>query len=193
METILRNDREVIHVFLGDDDTDHAMGVAQKRFDFYGGDNYRGAEFQAEKFDLALHRIGAASELATARALRIEWTGDITRDVGPYEIKAVTEPHHRLFIPKKDRHRFSPTFQHRVFISVENAAQHKSRFLKDWTVRGWAYAGDFYGKEEYLDDMRNEQRPAVYALPTKLLRPMNTLPTFETDQRPTQPSDKSAR
>ncbi len=193
METIVRNDDSVIRVFLGDDDLTQAMGAAQKRFDHYGGDNYRGAEFQDEKFDLALHRIGAASELATARALNIEWTGDITLDVAHYEVKAVTEPHHRLFIPKKDRHRYSPTFQHRVYISVENAAQHKSRFLKDWTVRGWAYAGDFYGKEEYLDYLMNEQRDPVYALPTKLLRPMNTLPTSETDTRPTQPSDKSAR
>ena len=88
----MRNDGEVIHVFLGEDDLKRAMEVAQRRFDFYGGDNYRGAEFQDEKFDLALHRIGAASELATARALRIEWTGDITRDVGPYEIKAVRRP-----------------------------------------------------------------------------------------------------
>ena len=178
METIVLNDDAIIRVFLGDEDIAHAMEIAQKRFDYYGGDNYRGAEFQEEKFDLALHRIGAASELATARALNIEWTGDITRDVGHYEIKAVTEPHHRLFIPKKDRHRFSPTFGQRIFISVENAAQRKERFLKDWTLRGWAYAGDFYGKEEYLDPMLNEQRPAVYALPNKLLRPMSTLPKF---------------
>lgn len=181
METIVRNDGDVIHVLLGDGDSTRAMGIAQERFDRYDGDNYRGAEFQEDKFDLALHRIGAASELATARALNIPWTGDITRDVGPYEVKAVTEPHHRLFIPKKDRHRYSPTFQQRVYISAENAAQHKSRFLKDWTVRGWAYAGDFYGKEEFLDFLGNEQRDPVYAIPTKLLRTMNTLPTSETD------------
>lgn len=185
METIVLNDDAIIRVFLGDEDIAHAMEIAQKRFDYYGGDNYRGAEFQEDKFDLALHRIGAASELATARALNIEWTGDITRDVGHYEVKAVTEPHHRLFIPKKDRHRYSRTFQHRVYISVENAAQHKSRFMKDWTIRGWAYTGDFYGKQEYLDYMLNEQRDPVYALPNKLLRPMSTLPTIEPDHRPT--------
>jgi hypothetical protein len=157
------------------------MEVAQQRFDRYHGESYRGAEFQEEKFDFALHSIGAASELATARALNIQWTGDITRDVGPYEVKAVTEPHHRLFIPKKDRHRHSPTFAKWVYISVENAAQQTSRFLKDWRVRGWAYAGDFYGKEEYLDYLMNEQRDPVYALPTKLLRPMNTLPKSESE------------
>ena len=66
MDTIVRNDSEVIREFRGDDDIAHAMEVAQKRFDYYGGDNFRGAEFQEDKFDLALHRIGAASELATA-------------------------------------------------------------------------------------------------------------------------------
>jgi hypothetical protein len=178
METIVQDDDAIIHVFLGSDDIAHAMEIAQKRFDFYAGQNYRGAEFQEEKFDLGLHRIGAASELATARALGLSWTGHITKDVGQYEVKAVTEPHHRLFIPKKDRHRYSPTFRQRVYISVENAAQHASRFLKDWKIRGWAYSGDFYGKAEFLDYLMNEQRDPVYALPKQSLRAMNTLPKF---------------
>jgi hypothetical protein len=33
--------------------------------------------------------------------------------------------------------------------------------------------------------MLNEQRDPVYALPNKQLRPMSTLPTIETDHRPT--------
>jgi hypothetical protein len=176
VQTILQNEGDVIYVLLGDSDLARAMDIAQKRFEFYGGDNYRGAEFQDEKFDIALHNIGAASELGTALALGIPWTGDIKQDVGPYEVKAVTEPHHRLFIPQKDRHRYSPRFKARVYISVENIAMTPARFLQDWRVRGWAYAGDFYGKDDCLEYLMNEQRAPVYALPNKLLRPMNTLP-----------------
>lgn len=82
----MQDDDAIIHVFLGSDDIAHAMEIAQKRFDFYAGQNYRGAEFQEDRFDLGLHRIGAVSELATALALNIAWTGEITRDVGQYEV-----------------------------------------------------------------------------------------------------------
>jgi hypothetical protein len=157
-----------ITVFLSDDDIAFALSKADEYQKKQGvGRDFRQAELSDSR-SRGIWILGVFGELAVARALGIEWNGDITEDVGPYQVKAVDEPHLKLMLPSKGKH-MQPD---QIYISV--AAADKTS-LKVWVVRGWAYAGEVR-VPEFEDDLNTPERQPAYALPNKLLRPMNTLP-----------------
>jgi hypothetical protein len=157
-----------IIVFLGESDIALAREKASERQSLQGRRDFRQAELN-DKRSSGIWLMGTLAELAVARALGVEWTGEICEDVAGYQVKATDVEHFRLVLPTKGRHMGDDE----VYISVVAVEEYGSLAL--WNVRGWAYAGEVR-RDEYLTDLGIGERQKCYALPNHLLHPMSTLP-----------------
>jgi hypothetical protein len=159
---------DTVVVFLSDSDVALAREKATERQTLQGRRDYRQAELN-EGRSSGIWLMGTLSELAVARALGVEWTGEISEDVAGYQVKATDVEHFRLVLPVNGRHMNDDE----VYVSVVAVEEHGSLAL--WRVRGWAFAGEVR-REEHLTDLGIGERQPCYALPNHLLHPMSTLP-----------------
>lgn len=163
---------EGTYVILTPQDLEFGMTIAARRFEQaqrMGLHNAHG--LSANKSDsLDIGILGTLGELAVARCLGIEYTGDPAKDVGEYEVKTTDLIHGCLLV--RPRGRFSGVLQGSEatkYILVIRVS--KVVFL----VVGWLSAGEIKQKPKYFMDKGNSGRPPAWFIPQSELHPMERL------------------
>ena len=110
-----------------------------------------------------IHFIGAAGELAAAKALGLYWNGEWGHDVGPYEVRTVSQSNYCLRVKKTDPY-------NKAFILVVTTPP----IMQPPTLElvGWKYA-DNAQTTQYWKEHWN---PAAFYVPQTNLNSMATLP-----------------
>jgi hypothetical protein len=115
-------------------------------------------------------RLGMLAEVAVAKHLGVEWSGNIGEDVGNYQVKSSFHENGHLAVSVTTRWEHLHPSQIYIFAVPTD---------ESWTefdIKGWARVADCM-KDEYLDDMQNPERPLQWKCPHDLLQPMDSLPT----------------
>ena len=120
---------------------------------------------------------GATGELAVAKGLHKSWNGNITKDVGGYQVRSVDSMYKSLMIRPDD---ITEHGEDAVFILVVKSDPINHPL--DWSIEGWMRASEARdyinpktGKNDWWGDKGNGQEK-IWFVPRDKIHSMESLP-----------------